>query len=125
MMMMTILNPTALLLLSFTFLFSLQSHDDEAEAERVQSGRRVHHDAEASVEEGGGREQEGAQEGDHHSDMKMMILKLKMKMELYLYCQVEKEMAALRAQQNREWRERREDARKEEVLDPRSLVLGP
>ena len=74
------------------------------------------------MEEGGGREQEGAQEGDHHSDMKM-ILKLKMKMELYLYCQVEKEMAALRAQQNREWRERREDARKEEVLDPRSLVL--
>ena len=29
--------------------------------------------------------------------------------------QVEKEMAALRAQQNREWRERREEARKEEV----------
>ena len=55
--------------------------------------------------------------------MKKMILKLKMKIELYLYCQVEKEMAALRAQQNREWRERREDARKEEVLDPRSLVL--
>ena len=54
--------------MSFTFLFSLQSHDDEAEAERVQSGRRVHHDAEASVEEGGGREQEGAQEGDHRRD---------------------------------------------------------
>ena len=83
MMMMTILNPTALLLLSFTFLFSLQSHDDKAEAERVQSGRRVHHDAEASVEEGGGREQEGAQEGDHRRDM-MKILKLKMKWS-YIY----------------------------------------
>ena len=54
-----------------------------------------------------------------------MIFKLKMKMELYLNCQVEKEMAALRAQQNREWRERREDARKEEVLDPQSLILRP
>ena len=37
--------------------------------------------------------------------------------------QVEKEMAALRAQQNREWRERREEARKEEVKSISLIII--
>ena len=112
------------------------------------------------MEKGGGREQEGAKEGDHdhhddedynhdhhddeddnhddqydhdhneydndgdgtrtkaHGDERCLHFSTFTNVggkELFS-CQVEKEMAALRAQQNREWRERREEARKEEVL---------
>ena len=99
------------------------------------------------MEKGGGREQEGAKEGDHddeddnhddqddhnhdeydndgdgtrtkaHGDERCLYFSTFTNVggkELFS-CQVEKEMAALRAQQNREWRERREEERKEEVL---------